>query len=105
MFRYGVLIASTFALLSCADDGMFSACPFSTNINQICEGAESGAALSCVVESHPQCPEDICLSWKGGESLCTRVCDPAGNDCPGGSSCQTFSSSEGKYFCVEDSSL
>mgnify|MGYP004059551705 CR=1 FL=1 len=105
MLRHSVLLLLAYVFLGCADDGMFTSCPFSTNISQICSGGQDGAALSCVVEEHPQCPEDICLSWKGTESVCTRTCDPAGTDCPGGSSCQAFSASEGKYFCVEDSRL
>ena len=105
MLRHCLVVFLAIVAVSCADDGMFSECPFSTSITQVCEGGESGAALSCVVESHPRCPEDICLSWKGSESVCTRTCDPANDSCPGGSSCQTFSAVESKYFCVEDSRL
>ena len=105
MLRHCLVFLSIVLLSACADDGMFAACPFSTSINQVCGGGEAGAALSCVIEAHPQCPEDICLSWKGGASVCTRPCDPEGTDCPSGSTCSEFSKSEDKYFCVEDSRL
>lgn len=51
------------------------------------EGAVvSGAAETCVVDPHPQCPTDVCLAWSGSSPFCTEECG-SDADCPTGSSC------------------
>lgn len=94
-------------LSSCTYDDTFSACPLSKKTIETCT-SDGSALLSCVVRDHPQCSEDVCLSWKGGESRCTRSCDPALKDCPEGSTCAAYTeiqSGGGEYFCVQNEFL
>lgn len=93
----------------CTYDDTFSACPFSTRMKEECAG-EDGAAFSCVVREHPQCSQDVCLSWKGGEARCTLTCTPDGGQCPGGSTCTAYvaghsSTAGAEHFCVQDEFL
>ena len=102
------------AASSCVDDGPFTSCPFDDKIQAVCNASGTGSELSCVVESHPQCPKDgmgasPCLSWRGDsqtkEGVCTTSCTPSSSDCPSGSKCTPFDESAAKYFCVEDERL
>jgi len=112
VFRRVRSLASIIVAMSvtgCTYDDTFSACPFSTRIKEECAG-EDGAEFSCVVRKHPQCSQDVCLSWKGGEARCTLTCTPDGAACPGGSTCTAyvvgFTSTEGaEHFCVQDEFL
>ena len=100
-----LLIVALLALTGCADDGMFSECPFDSTITAVCRSGTESASLTCVVEKHPQCPEDICLSWRGSGAFCTRPCTVGGTDCPAGSQCVVYEEVSGKSFCVEDRTL
>jgi hypothetical protein len=102
-----LLAAITVALLltGCADDGMFTECPFDNTITQVCQTGTEGASLTCVVEKHPQCPEDICFSWRGSSPFCTRPCTENGGECPSGSQCVVYEEVSNKRFCVEDATL
>jgi hypothetical protein len=62
--------------------------PCTTNV----EGAASDLE-TCVVDPHPQCPTDICLSWSGSSPFCTTTC-AADGDCPAGSACRGYGVSE-----------
>lgn len=102
VIRTLMLAALIFIAAGCADDGMFSDCPFDSTISKVCAEDSGGTKLTCVVEAHPQCPENACLSWRGSAPFCTRPCTPDGGQCPGGSTCAAYSEVQNKYFCVED---
>jgi hypothetical protein len=94
------------SLVGCTDEELFGACPFDNTILQNCDAGDgTGARFTCVVEAHPQCAEDICLSWKNSAPFCTRRCTPGGGECPASSKCATYNESQGKYFCVSDVTL
>ena len=97
---FGLLLITT--ILGCEEDQIYISCPFDKTITAVCDEGDGGAELTCVIEAHPQCPEDICLSWKGAASTCTRRCDPNGSDCPADSTCSTYGEAENKYFCVQN---
>ena len=86
----------------CADEELFITCPMDKSIEAICSAADGDTRLTCVVAQHPQCPDDVCLRWKGNESLCTKVCNPEGNDCPGGSTCTAYADT---FYCVKNEHL
>ena len=97
---FGLLLAS-----ACTYDDTFSTCPMSKAVLAACASG-GGSELSCVVRDHPQCSENVCLSWKGGESRCTKTCKPEASDCPSGSKCLAYAEFQdpaaGEYFCVQD---
>lgn len=99
---------------ACADDGLFASCPFDNKIQAVCNATNTQSELSCVVEQHPQCPDDgtgasPCLSWRGDGTtttgVCTKTCSPTGGDCPSGSQCTAFDAANAKYYCVEAAAL
>jgi hypothetical protein len=101
-----LLAAGLLAFIGCTDDGMFSSCPFDNSITTVCEQTDGdGAQLSCVVEAHPQCPEDVCLSWRGSSPFCTRTCTLDGGECPDDSTCSAYSQVQNKFYCVENANL
>ena len=64
-------------------------CTMSTDMVDVCETKDPGAALTCVVEDHPACLEQICASWADSAAFCSRACmDDA--DCPEASSCRDY---------------
>ena len=78
------------AAVGCEEEGLFMECPFDETIEENCVSSETGVALTCIVEEHPQCPENICLRWESApQATCTRRCQTA-TDCPGGSQCMPF---------------
>lgn len=101
------VVLTTMALAGpgCADADLFEPCPLDQTIQKVCDPGGSNAKLTCAVENHPQCPENVCLSWKGAPSTCTRVCNPSGSDCPSGSSCQAYDSTASKHYCVQDQEI
>ncbi len=98
-----VLFALAFGLFGCANDELFGDCPFDDTIIENCNAGDSGAQFTCVVETHPQCAEDVCLSWKNSQPFCTRRCTSGGGECPSGSLCAEYNAAQGKYFCVPES--
>ena len=100
--RVRLILATALALAvsACAQPQLFGSCPFDGTIVSNCKTA-TGSQSTCVVEKHPQCDEDVCLSWKGLASRCTRVCTPTGNECPADASCTAFDDNAKKYFCVQ----
>lgn len=83
---------------SCAEDTLFVECPFDSTIAASCrsEGAEK---ITCVVEKHPQCAEDICLAWKGSSAVCSRTCTTH-SDCGDDGRCMPYDLTNEKSFCV-----
>lgn len=108
-FGFAVLGLSMGSLLlaACDEDGLFESCPLSPTIMELCESVgqadlESGSAqLTCVVEEHPMCPENVCLMWEGSESVCSRTCS-SNNDCPSQASCLPYLNGH-INVCVPDS--
>jgi len=107
-----VLVGSillTVLCAGCGDDDLFISCPLDQDLSAICQqsdGERSGDDdLTCVVESHPQCPHDICIKWRHGEPTCSRTCDPNAADCPTGSSCTPFNKLQQTFYCVKDEFL
>jgi len=96
-----VLLVS-FCVMGCGESELYISCPMDSQITKVCDPGETGARLSCVVEKHPQCPEDVCLSWMGAPSVCTRTCTPTGGECPAGSTCVAYEASSQKYYCVAE---
>lgn len=91
----------------CADEPLYGGCsygptsgPNESTINKNCNHEDGTALFTCVVELHPQCPQDVCLQWKNSEPFCTRRC-ASDDECPGGT-CETYSSTLGKFYCVSD---
>ncbi len=100
--RVGLLLlgcAAALGLESCADDDLFTDCPFSESIEEVCEAQASTTDFTCVVEDHPFCTEKICARYKGSETFCTRACT-TDTDCPGVSTCET-APTLGVSFCVQ----
>jgi hypothetical protein len=90
-----------FATSSCADEETFIDCPFSNSIEESCTSYDATVAFTCVVESHPFCPDQICASWEGSRSFCSQACTDD-VDCPEASTCRTSLSLS---FCVPDEEL
>lgn len=93
----------------------FLACPldpFVIEQTSVCRKVETSAASaqkSCVVTQHPQCPDDVCVSWEGSAGFCTFACKTDA-DCPAESGCylyQTKAGADGQKletrYCVKDS--
>ncbi|NUN12072.1 MAG: hypothetical protein HUU55_00395 [Myxococcales bacterium] len=72
----------------------YLACPMDPKIAELglCTTSVQGvvsAKESCAVTQHPQCPNDICLTWAGSKSFCSETCDTDA-DCPAASSCLQY---------------
>ena len=72
----------------------------------LCAANEGGTAVQedCVVTAHPQCPENICLSWAGSSPFCTMSC-ASDADCPADAACLPFGAgaladTEPAHYCV-----
>ncbi len=89
----------------CADETLFLACPFDKTVNENCAQGDGSANFTCVVTDHPQCPEDICLSWKNSEPFCSRPCTVGGHECPDDSKCATFNDIDNVRYCVSNAVL
>lgn len=104
------------ALLGCEGGREeFLACPldpFVLEQTSVCRKVETSAASaqkSCVVTQHPQCPDDVCVSWEGSAGFCTFACK-SDADCPPDSGCflyQTKAGADGAKvetrYCIKDS--
>ena len=101
--RFWSAVLACCAILGCGDAELFQSCPFDRTIQENCRAEDGGAEFTCVVERHPQCPEEVCLSWRSSAPFCTRSCTPGAGDCPSGSACEDYDATAGKYFCVPDS--
>jgi hypothetical protein len=93
--------AAAFSSASCADEETFIDCPFSNSIVESCDSQDPTVAFTCVVESHPFCPEQLCVSWEGSRSFCSQSCTDD-VDCPAASTCRASLSLS---FCVPDEEL
>ena len=106
---------------ACHSDGLYDPCPLSKSIVAACSDAaqeglsctssddcgqglscvdgqcSDGTAFTCVVAEHPFCLEEICASWQGAPSVCTREC-AIDDDCPGEGRCVQHQSLR---FCVD----
>ena len=91
MHRALTVLIVALALFGCVDEELHIECKFDSAITDSCH-AEENAKLTCVVEKHPQCPENVCIAWKGTQSVCSKTCVPVegGNPCPNGSFCATY---------------
>jgi len=93
------ITAITLAAVGCDDrPGLFTECPLSQSILNACAEDSESTFVTCVVESHPMCEEQVCASWEGSDSFCSRVCD-VDADCPAGSRCLDYLRFG---FCVPD---
>ncbi len=52
----------------------------SKNICSGTSGATTDNSTSCVVRSHPHCPDHICLSYFSRQAICTQPCQ-TDDDC------------------------
>lgn len=110
--------------VACHSDGLYDPCPLSNSIKDVCSQASAegrscddsadcadgltcvdgtcsdGTAFTCVVAEHPFCLEQICASWQGAPSVCTRAC-VVDDDCPGTGSCVSH---QGLDFCIDTGS-
>ncbi len=73
-------------------------CPLSETILETCEAESETTALTCVVERHPMCDEQVCAKWRDSDAFCSRLC-AEDLDCPTGSTCQGYLDFD---FCVPD---
>lgn len=93
----------------------FLACPldpFVVEQTDVCRKVATSAPTaqkSCVVTQHPQCPDDVCVSWEGSAGFCTFPCKTDA-DCPADSGCflyQTKADAQGQKvetrYCIKDS--
>lgn len=96
MLLAATALLSFAALSGCPDDNLFTDCPLSNSIAAACEDVGGGVDFNCVVAEHPYCLEEICASWQGSESFCTRSC-VIDDDCPGTSTCESHLQLD---FCV-----
>jgi len=84
------LVLGALAFSACDDaEPFFHHCPLSTTIIDVCEQESTDTELTCVVREHPMCEEQVCASWKGSDSFCSRAC-AADSDCPVDSTCQAY---------------
>ena len=61
---------------------------------------EGAVGESC--DSHPDCESFICVLVSEDEGTCTQECDPAGDDCPPGSTCLGDDEDDGLCFATGD---
>ena len=129
MFRATIsallMLSTALFAVACHSDGLYAECPLSNSILDACEqvpgeGAScataadcpeglscaagqctDGTAYTCVVAEHPFCLEQICASWEGAESVCTRACT-GDDDCPGEDKCMSHNALR---FCVASEQL
>lgn len=71
----------TGCLAGCEVAAPYASCPLDKEVTDkgICNGTSE--TTSCVVRKHPQCDQDICLSYYGTDPVCTKACTSAA-DCP-----------------------
>jgi hypothetical protein len=92
------LVMLATALSACDEPKLYGECPFSKSIDATCESTATNTSITCVVAEHPFCLENVCASWRGSSTFCTRACT-VDADCPELSTCQT---SLDLSFCVEN---
>jgi hypothetical protein len=99
-FRSVATVTLAIAAFAGCDDkpGLFQACPLSQSILNACAEEADTTLITCVVEQHPMCDEQICASWEGSDSFCSQMCD-VDTDCPTGSKCREHNV---LAFCVPD---
>lgn len=120
-----LLLSGAFSAAACHSDGLYAPCPLSNSILDACsqtsgegeacataadcpEGLSctegqctDGTAYTCVVAEHPFCLEQICASWEGAASVCTRAC-ATDDECPGDDKCMAHNALR---FCVSSDQL
>lgn len=72
----------------------YLSCPMDPKIVELglCTTSVQGVVStqeSCAVTQHPQCPNDICLTWAGSKAFCSQSCE-GDADCPPASSCLQY---------------
>jgi hypothetical protein len=96
---------TTATMAGCGEDELFVSCPFDKTIQSICDTENDDGQLTCVVKTHPQCQENVCIGWRGHDSVCSRVCTPEGGECPSDATCAAFNERSEEYYCVPNSHL
>ena len=74
-------LSATAWLSACETTAPYADCPLDKEVtnNGICTGV--AGSTSCVVRRHPQCEQNICLSYYGVAPVCTKECSQD-SDCP-----------------------
>lgn len=83
-----VLMVLVFSGAGCIEDEPYGACEFPPSYNKLCETTED-EGVNCVNTAHPQCPEGICIRFKGSDGFCTIPCKK-NSDCPESGVCEEF---------------
>lgn len=82
------LVLGALGIAACDDaEPFFKHCPLSTSIIEVCQEESTDIEFTCIVAEHPMCDEQVCASWKGSDSFCSRAC-AADSECPVDSTCQ-----------------
>jgi hypothetical protein len=115
--RWSPLCALALAALAGCEGGTehFLSCQFDPLLAEEdflrCTSAIEGVSTdseSCIVAKHPQCPEDVCLSWAGSDPFCSMSCTDDAS-CPAGSVCRTYElgQTEGEpvRYCIRAAAL
>jgi hypothetical protein len=85
-------------LVGCESQPLHEACPLDGEVvdKGVCNGTTG--TVSCVVKHHPQCDQQICLSYFSNPPICTKPCTTAA-DCPTGAVpdiCYTYAEADPK---------
>ena len=111
-----LLLGLVFALAGCETTAPYGSCPLDKEVTDkgICTG--TAGTTSCVVHKHPQCDQDICLSYFGKPAVCTQKCT-SDAECPaepgqnGTAICWTFApadatkGTDADRYCVPPSRI
>jgi hypothetical protein len=89
---------ATVTMAGCGEDELFVSCPFDKTIQSICDTENEEGQLTCVVKTHPQCQEDVCIGWRGHDGVCS-------SECPSDATCAAFNEGSEEYYCVPKSHL
>lgn len=86
------------ALSACESQPLHESCPLDDEVvgKGVCNGTTG--TVSCVVKHHPQCDQQVCLSYFSNAPICTKPCTTAA-DCPSGAVpdiCYTYAEADPK---------
>ena len=83
------------AIAGCETQPPYADCDLDIEVTQkgICAGG--AGVTSCVVQKHPTCIHDACLSYFSKKPFCTTACSgPTSAECGADSFCWTFRNAE-----------
>ncbi|MFH1531500.1 MAG: hypothetical protein ABIK09_12300 [Pseudomonadota bacterium] len=106
-----VVIAGSLMLNGCLDEENYMACSFAVEYNAECDtpeddGGDTQKGINCVITTHPQCDDGICVRYQGSSPFCSMACLTS-DDCPDDGICEEFakgcdeSGENCNHYCIK----